>query len=125
MHELSVTQSILDIAIEHAEKAGASRISQIDLIIGEMSGIVNESVSLYFDYLSKDTIAAGATLAFEPRPTVFCCQDCGTTYHPESFEWDCPACESINFEILSGREFQIASILVDEHKPGEKQTRAR
>jgi len=109
-----VTQSILDIALQHAEKAGASRITRIDLVIGEMSGIVDESIQFYFDFLSKDSIAAGATLAFDRRPAVFRCRECGTTYHPEGLDWICPACEAFTFEVVSGRECQIASIQVDD-----------
>jgi hydrogenase nickel incorporation protein HypA/HybF len=114
VHEMAVTQSILDIAIQHAEQAGASQITQIDLIIGEMTGIVDESVQLYFDFLSRDTIAAGASLVFDRRPATFCCRECHNTYHPEGIDWRCPACEALTFEVVSGREFQVASIQVDD-----------
>lgn len=114
MHEMAVTQSILDIAIQHAKQAGASQITQIDLIIGEMTGIVDESVQLYFDFLSRDTIAAGAALVFDRRPAAFRCRECHTTYHPEGIDWRCPACEALTFEVVSGREFQVASIQVDD-----------
>jgi hydrogenase nickel incorporation protein HypA/HybF len=42
MHELSITQSILSIALEQAEAAQANRITKINLVIGELSGIVDE-----------------------------------------------------------------------------------
>lgn len=113
MHEMSVTQNILDIVIQHAQQAGASRVTRIDLVIGEMSGIVDESIQFYFDFLSRESIAAGATLAFDRRPAVFRCRECGTTYHPEGFDWICPGCGALTFEIVSGREFQVASIEVD------------
>jgi hydrogenase nickel incorporation protein HypA/HybF len=113
MHEMAVTQSILDIAIKHAQQAKASQIMRIDLVIGEMSGIVDDSVQFYFDFLSKDTMAEGATLCFERRPAVYRCRECETTYHPEGYDWNCPACGALNFQVISGREFQIASIEVD------------
>lgn len=47
MHELSITQSMLELALSEAKKANASRIDKISLIIGEMSGVVDESVKFY------------------------------------------------------------------------------
>jgi hydrogenase nickel incorporation protein HypA/HybF len=113
MHEMAVTQSILDIAVEHACKAGATKICRINLVIGQMSGVVDESVQFFFDFLSKDTIAEGAELVFEHRPAIYRCRTCQTTYQPEGFDWVCPACEGLGFDVLSGREFRVDSIEVD------------
>jgi hydrogenase nickel incorporation protein HypA/HybF len=113
MHELAVTQSILDIAIKHARQAGASQIVKINLVVGRMSGIVDDSVQFYFDMLSKDTMAEGATLVFDRRPAVYRCRQCEKTYQPEGTDWTCPHCRALAFEVLSGREFSIDSIEVD------------
>lgn len=113
MHEMAVTQSILDIAIKHAQQAGASRILQINLVIGQMSGIVDDSVQFYFDFLSKETIAEGAKLVFDRRPAIYRCRECNSTYRPEGYDWVCPACGALGFDVLSGREFRIDSIEVE------------
>jgi hydrogenase nickel incorporation protein HypA/HybF len=114
MHEMAVTQSVLDIAAKHARRAGASRITQINLVIGELSGVVDDSVQFYFDFLSRDTIAEGAKLVFERRPAVYRCRECETDFHPEGFDWNCPACGEMAFEVVSGREFRIESIEVED-----------
>ena len=59
MHELSITQSIMDVVLVEAEKAGAKEVKKINLVIGEMSGIVEQSVQFYFDFLNKETVAEG------------------------------------------------------------------
>ncbi|MFN2270088.1 MAG: hydrogenase maturation nickel metallochaperone HypA, partial [Anaerolineae bacterium] len=51
MHELSITESILKIALRHAEQAGAKRITRLNLVIGELSGVVGESVQFYWDMI--------------------------------------------------------------------------
>jgi len=65
MHELAVTESIIEIVSRHAAEAGARKVSAINLVIGDLSSIVDDSVQFYFDYLSRDTIAAGAELTPE------------------------------------------------------------
>ena len=64
MHELSITRNILSIALEKANAAHANKIRKINLVIGELSGIVDECVQFNFGFLSEDTIAAEATLFF-------------------------------------------------------------
>ena len=47
MHELPVTESILEIALRHAQEAGARRITDLYLIIGQLSTIVDDSIQFY------------------------------------------------------------------------------
>lgn len=113
MHEMAVTQSILDIVLKHAQQAGASRVLQIHLVIGEMTGFVDDSIQFYFDFLSQNTIAEGAELVFDRRPALYRCRACGAHFHPEGFAWACPECEAFEFEVVSGREFRVDSIQVE------------
>ena len=68
MHEYSITESLLSLALEKANEAKASKITRINLVLGELSGVVDECLQFYFDSLSKDTIAAGAGLSLERTP---------------------------------------------------------
>jgi hydrogenase nickel incorporation protein HypA/HybF len=113
MHELSVTQSVLDIALAHAEKAGANRVRCINIAVGELSGIISESVQFYFDFVSKETPAEGAELVFRKVPAQFRCKACGAVYEPEGSEWDCPMCEELAPQAIGGRELSVESIEVE------------
>ena len=113
MHELSITQSILSIALEQAKKAQASKITKINLTLGELSGIVSECVQFYFELLSKDTIAAGANLSFDLPATQLRCLNCQTTFSPDDLNWTCPNCHEQKVEIISGRECHVESIEVE------------
>jgi len=112
MHELSITQSILSIALEKAEAARASKVTRINLTIGELSGIVDECVQFYFELLSKDTMAAEASLCFDQPPTRLRCRNCDTTFAPDNLDWTCPDCHEQKVEIISGRECYVESIEV-------------
>jgi hydrogenase nickel incorporation protein HypA/HybF len=114
MHELSVTQSILDIVQRHAEGAGARRITAVNLVIGELTGFIDDSIQFYFDFLSKDTTAEGAQLNFQRIAARARCHTCGAEYTPPNSRlWTCPECQSLGGEVVGGKEFYVASIEVE------------
>ena len=114
MHELAVTQSILEIVLRHAEAAGADRILSVNLIIGELTGFVDDSIQFYFDFLSKDTPAQDAQLIFERIPPRARCQECGADYTPPNSRlWTCPECGALGGDVIAGREFSVASIEIE------------
>ncbi|MFX1245743.1 MAG: hydrogenase maturation nickel metallochaperone HypA [Promethearchaeota archaeon] len=112
MHELSITQSILSIAMKHANTAQANKITKITLTIGELAGVVDECVQFYFDIISKDTIAAEAILFFNRPPTKLRCRNCSAIFSPDNLSWVCPNCREKKVEIVSGRECNVESIEV-------------
>ncbi len=112
MHELSVTQGMLDIALEKAREARASRITAINLVIGEMSSIVDDCVQFYFDFLSKESLASDAKLSFTRIPMQVRCRGCGFSFSPDKSVWNCPQCGKWDAEIVAGQEFYIDSIEV-------------
>lgn len=113
MHELPITESILEIILRHAERAGATRVTQIDLVIGDLSSIVDDSIQFYFDILSKDTIAQDARLVFNRMSAQLRCRDCQTTFAPDGHDYLCPECGSGRVQVIGGREFQVESIEVE------------
>lgn len=115
MHELPATQGILNVALEAAQQNGARRITAIDLVIGELAGVLDDSVQFYFDILSKDTIAEGAVLRFRREPASATCGDCGHQFTVEvPLTAICPVCEGIRLHISGGREFFVESIEVED-----------
>ena len=82
MHELSVTESILAIALRHAGQAEAKRVTELNLVIGQLATIVDDSVQFYWDIISENTIAEGASLHFRRLPLELLCQLCGACYTP-------------------------------------------
>lgn len=113
MHEYAVTKSIVDIAVKEAQNAGASRIVEIRLVIGDLSTIMDESVSLYFDVISRGTPAEGARLVFNRIPARFSCADCGLEYDKPAKGFECPNCGRTGRLTEGGREFYIESMEVD------------
>ena len=113
MHELAVTENILNIAVQHATQANAVRVTSLHLVIGQLSSIVDDSVQFYWDMISAGTLCEGAQLHFERRPAVLKCLDCAQTYMLNRELTDCPHCHSARLKIVSGEEFFLDSIEVE------------
>ena len=113
MHEYGITQGILSIALEKANEAEARRVSHVNIVTGELSGIVDDCVQFYFELLSKDTIASQAILSFQHPPVRLRCRNCNAVFTPVAQDWNCPECGEYKPEIISGRECYVDSIEVE------------
>jgi hydrogenase nickel incorporation protein HypA/HybF len=113
MHELFATQAILDKALARAAEENAGRITDVRLVVGELSSYVDDSVSFYWDEISKGTIAEGAQLHFRHVQAELQCMACFTPYHPVEQEIRCPSCGSTGAKILAGEEFYLESLDVE------------
>lgn len=113
MHELPITQSIVRISNEEAEKHGANKITEIRIKVGELSGLVPECIQIYFDMCSTGTKAEGAVIKVEKIPIRFKCKLCGTECNASEGKYKCPNCASKDIQIISGNEFLIDSMEVE------------
>jgi len=113
MHELSVTQSLLEITLRHADLASARRVTRLNLVIGELASIVDDSVQFYWDIVSQGTIAEGAELHFERVPGALRCLGCGHTFPLNGRDYTCPACGEKQVVAVGGDDFRLESIEVE------------
>lgn len=110
MHELSITEEMLKLVLEQAEKADISRVNKINLVIGELTGYAGDSIQFYFDVISKDSIAEHAQLSFTLMPGKLKCRDCGKTFILKNFDFVCPSCQSNSVQLIGGRDLFVESI---------------
>jgi hydrogenase nickel incorporation protein HypA/HybF len=114
MHELSVTESILEIALRYARQNDAKKITRLNLVIGRLASIVDDSVQFYWDIVSQDTICAGSTLAFERLPATMNCLACGSQFTFDGEMLPCPTCGSAQVTVASGDQFYLESIEIEK-----------
>ncbi len=113
MHELPITESLLEIALRHAEEADAKRITRLNIVIGELSSIVDESVQFYWDIVSEGTIAEGAELHFERVEGKLRCLACDHTFPLNHESFACPACGEERVVAVGGDDFRLESIEIE------------
>jgi len=115
MHELQVTERILEVALSHASGHEVSRIVTINLTVGELSDLEDEWIQHYFDYLSRGTVAENARLVIKRAPVVLCCDSCSCSFaikRSELGEVGCPQCGESRCQVVAGREYVVENMEV-------------
>jgi hydrogenase nickel incorporation protein HypA/HybF len=113
MHELAVTQSVLQIALQHAGEGCRCRVTDLYLVVGQLSSMVDESVQFYWNIISEGTAAEGANLHFKRIPAEMQCRDCSQRYALGGDEFTCPTCGSASVRLVSGDEFYLEAIEIE------------
>jgi hydrogenase nickel incorporation protein HypA/HybF len=115
MHELPISQNILKIALRYGKESKAKRITDLYLVIGQLSSVIDDSIQFYWPIISKGTMAEDALLHFKRIPAKLECTQCSTSYLIGDGNLSpCPRCESSQIRILAGKEFQLESIGIDD-----------
>ena len=113
MHELGLMQSVLAAVEESATAAGATRVLEVRICVGEMTEAVVEALEFAFEALSSGTLCEGAKLEASYIKPHSRCRVCGNEYDHDRYHISCPACGSFNVELLAGRDLYIDSIEVE------------
>jgi hydrogenase nickel incorporation protein HypA/HybF len=114
MHEVSIAQGLLDIAIDNCKKQGYTRIDSIKVKIGKASGIVPDSLQFAFEALKSGTMAEKSVLTIEEIPVGGFCKQCDKKFSvEEAYVTACPLCGGASFIVETGRELNIDEMEVN------------
>ena len=130
MHELSISQAIIDTALRHAD---GRRITGVDVRIGSLRQVVPDSLAFYFEIVARDTDADGAELRLEHVAAQLRCPACWCEWdpapqpvathgelpldgYPPIPTFRCPTCGE-GGEVLTGGELEVESIDVADPEP--------
>lgn len=113
VHELAIAQSIVDIAVDAAQREGAQRITRINVVAGELRAIVPMQLTFCFGVAAENSIASGAFLSLEIIPIKGRCRECDETFTVEDYLYICPRCQSRDIQITGGTELRIRDIEVE------------
>jgi hydrogenase nickel incorporation protein HypA/HybF len=112
MHELSIAQSIVELAEEQARKHQAKHIEEVELEIGVMSGVELHALDFALESCIKGTMLEPAKIVRHVIKGEGRCGDCENIFPLERLFTPCPACGSCAINILKGKELKIKSIVI-------------
>ena len=118
MHELSIAQSLIELACDAAARERAERVSKLIVRIGRLSGVVKEALLFSFGIAAEGTPCDGAELEIEEIGVTIACPAC-REIRPlaDALDWRCPDCGTPTSEIVTGRELDLAAIVVESQTP--------
>jgi hydrogenase nickel incorporation protein HypA/HybF len=113
MHEASLAKNILDIIKEYSGQIDGKKVKKVTLRVGELSGVYPDALLLYFSEFSKGTTAEGAELEFQRLSVQGNCRECQQTFEIRNYEFNCPNCNGIKFDVVGGDEFELINLEVE------------
>jgi hydrogenase nickel incorporation protein HypA/HybF len=108
MHEMAITQSVVDAVCEYA---GGRRVHSVKLEVGALCAIVPAAMEFCFGLAAEGTVADGATLDVSVRQGAARCRSCAAGFELNDPILLCP-CGSADVEVLAGRDLRILSMEV-------------
>ncbi|GIF77786.1 hydrogenase maturation nickel metallochaperone HypA/HybF [Asanoa siamensis] len=108
MHELAITQSVVD---EVLSRAGSRPVHAVHLRVGALTAVVPSAVEFCFDLVAAGTVVEGAKLHIDLTPGRAACRSCGVSFDLPDPVLLC-ACGSADVSVLAGRELKIVSMEV-------------
>jgi hydrogenase nickel incorporation protein HypA/HybF len=110
MHELSITQNIVEIC---ERNAGGRRVLSVTLEIGDLSGVMPDAVEFCFSACISGTLLEGAQLEIDRVAGAGRCRECGAETAVRSYFDPCPACGAYGVEIVRGEELRVKELEVE------------
>jgi hydrogenase nickel incorporation protein HypA/HybF len=114
VHELSIAQSILDIVHAHVPSEELTRVRSVKLKVGELAGVVTDSLEFCFTALVHETDLAASSLLIEHVPYTIHCNSCNVTMHATPGFTPCPNCGGSDTHMTAGAELQVMEIELHE-----------
>ena len=110
MHELSIAQAIVDVAVR---TAGEARVTRVLVRAGQLRQVVPSALEFSFELCTHGTPAEGAVLELEVVPVEVACRACGARSEPGGFPLACAACGGLAVDVTRGEELQVESLELD------------
>jgi hydrogenase nickel incorporation protein HypA/HybF len=110
MHEVSIIENVIEIVSEKAIENEFTKVKKVSLKIGELSGVMPESLNFAFKSCIIGTMLEGSILEIEKVKAVAECKDCKQVFPIDHFNKLCPYCNKFCSSIITGYELYVNTI---------------
>jgi hydrogenase nickel incorporation protein HypA/HybF len=115
MHEMSYILKMVNMAIEVAKENNAGSVRQIEVVIGETSGVMPYYMYKYYPDAVKGTILEGAELICTEAKVKALCEECGSEYYPSrENRYLCPNCGGRKAHIIEGKGVVLKNVVIED-----------
>ena len=111
MREYESTKALVAKALR---QNSGKRVRQVQLAFGEICELDQDVIQKHWDELTKGTPLEHAQLSFRLINAEVQCMACFKKYHPVNGVIHCSNCGSFGARILSGEEFYVEHIEMDD-----------
>jgi hydrogenase nickel incorporation protein HypA/HybF len=111
VHELALSSAVVNTAVKHAS---GRPVRVVSLNVGTLRQVVPETLAFYFKFTSQGTLCDGARLEQNVIAARLRCADCGRVWEIDFPAFSCSACDPGDVSVISGDEFEVESIEVEE-----------
>lgn len=113
MHEYSIVRGIVDIAEKEVNSRGATTVDEIELEIGELSGVEISALEFIWDIAVKDSVLERSNKLINRPAGLAKCIDCEFEFNTSSHFNECPSCQSLATGLIGGKELTVISITIN------------
>ena len=107
MHEVSIIENVVKIVSEKAFENKLTKVTKVSLKIGELSGVMSESLYFAFENCIINTMLEDSILEIEKVEAVAECKDCRLEFPIDHFNKLCPNCNKFCSNIIGGYELYV------------------
>jgi hydrogenase nickel incorporation protein HypA/HybF len=113
MHELTLAMEVIRIAGSEADKKMANSILEIDIEVGDLSGVEADAFKSALELLSRDSVLNETRINIMRSPGKGKCNSCDFEFEMINLMATCPKCQAFPSEISGGREFRVLSLVIE------------
>lgn len=113
MHEMALSEGVLQIVQDSARREGFARVRAVWLEIGALAGVDPEAMRFSFDAVTRGTVAERAALRIVDVPGKAWCMPCGEQVAVKQRFDACPHCGSHQLQVVAGDEMKVKELEVE------------
>ena len=114
MHEMSIIEALLEAVRKESRAWPEAQVSVVRVRVGALRLVVSEVMETCYRAATLDTPLAGSRLELEAVAATARCPQCQQVFPVEDRWFECPRCQALGGEVVTGQELDLVNIELEE-----------